>query len=174
MRDSRRDGDGFTLLELMITLAVLAVLAAIALPSFRYTLQSNHVATRVNAFVGAVAFSRSEAVRSSRGSGLCASADGAACGTDWAAGLLVWEDANGNGTLDEGETVARYISPDKSVIAQGPASGIIAFDSRGRRTDASDIAFTISPVDCRSGDRLQRKLAVNRTGTTTLTKETCE
>lgn len=174
MRDSMRGSGGFTLLELMITLVVLAVLAAIAFPNFRYTLQSNHVATRVNMLVGSLAFARSEAVRSSQGAGVCASANGTACGTDWTSGWLVWDDSNGNGVLDSGETVVRYVSPDSGVTAQGPAGGIVAFDSRGRRTDSSAVSFSITPADCRAGDTLLRTVTVNPTGSTTLAKGTCE
>ncbi len=73
---SLRRADGFTLVELMVTVAMLAILSAIAFPSFQSTLRSNRVATATNEMIAAIALARSEAVRNNRGSSICASSDG--------------------------------------------------------------------------------------------------
>ncbi len=70
MRFSGRT-DGFTLIELMVTLAVAAILAAMAAPSFRILLANNRLSTQTNELVGAVTFTRSEAVKRGRNVTLC-------------------------------------------------------------------------------------------------------
>src|SRR5690606_7896913 len=94
---SRRNFAGFTLLELMVVIAIAAILLALALPSFTSTLRSNRVATSTNELLATLSLARSEAVRNTRGAGVCTSADGGACGGDWDSGWLVWGDSNGNG-----------------------------------------------------------------------------
>ena len=54
---------GFTLIELMITVAMLAVLLGIAAPSFARMLASNRMATQTNDFIAALNLARMEAVR---------------------------------------------------------------------------------------------------------------
>lgn len=172
-RDLGRADDGFTLLELMVTLSVLAILLAVAIPSFRQTLQSNRVSTRVNELVGTIAYARSEAIRSSRGVGLCPSADGSSCGKDWSSGWLVWSDFNGNGTRNDGDTVVRSLSVGVGVATSGPTTGILAFDSRGR-SRSGGVSFSIQPTDCESNEPLLRTLTVSATGGTSVSKGTCE
>jgi len=53
---------GFTLLELMFTLTMAAVLLGLAIPSFRTMTASNRVVTQANEMVSAVNFARSEAI----------------------------------------------------------------------------------------------------------------
>ena len=55
--------NGFTLIELMITLAVAAILVTIGIPSFQYILQSNRIATQTNEMITGLNVARSEAVR---------------------------------------------------------------------------------------------------------------
>lgn len=57
---------GFTLLELMVTIAVLAILTTIAIPNFRDLVQSNRVTTQANELVSALTFARMEAVKRGR------------------------------------------------------------------------------------------------------------
>jgi type IV fimbrial biogenesis protein FimT len=52
----------FTLTELMITIAVAAILMAIALPSMRYTIFDNRVTSKTNELIGALNFARTEAI----------------------------------------------------------------------------------------------------------------
>lgn len=62
-RPATAHGQGFTLIELMITIAVAAVLLAIAIPNFRDLILRNELTTVTNDWVAAVNLARSEAVR---------------------------------------------------------------------------------------------------------------
>lgn len=101
---------GFTLIELMVTIAVVAVLAAIAFPSFQSTIRSSRVSSTNNEVLGLLSLARSEAIRSNRGGGVCGSSDGASCDGGWSGGMLAFADANGDGALSAGETVLRFVS----------------------------------------------------------------
>ena len=69
---------GFTLLELMITVAVLAILLSLGVPSFAETIRNNRVAAQTNELVTALSLARSEA--SKRGMPVSVCAGAAACG----------------------------------------------------------------------------------------------
>jgi len=53
---------GLTLIELLVTLAVLSILIAVAAPNFTNISSGNKLTAEVNGFVGALAYARSEAV----------------------------------------------------------------------------------------------------------------
>lgn len=162
---------GFTLIELMVTLAVAAILLGLALPSFQSSLRSNRVATATNDMLASISLARSEAIRSTRGGGVCSSNDGAACNGSWADGWLVWADANGNGALDGGETVLKYSRGDARLGATGPGA-VVAFDSRGRRRAGADQTLTLKPSEC-GGQPLQRTLTINAAGQVRTAKGSC-
>lgn len=84
---------GVTLLELMITLAILAILSTIAVPSFSNLHQDNSRTVAVNGFVHALYLARSEAIKRGHVVSLCKSADGATCNRDlaWNDGWMVFD-----------------------------------------------------------------------------------
>jgi len=93
---------GFTLVELMITLAVAVILIAIAVPSFRNLTLSNRLTTTANDIVGALNVARMEAVKRNASVQFCSNdadsngsgALGSACGTDAGAVLTIVNGAN--------------------------------------------------------------------------------
>lgn len=96
---------GFTMLEVIVTLAVCAITLGVGVPVMGNLINSNRVAGQVNALRGALALSRSEAVRRNLRVVLCKSADGQHCtkkGT-WGAGWIVYPDRNQNKHRDPQE-----------------------------------------------------------------------
>ena len=132
----------FTLIELMVTIAVAGVLLAIAIPSFSELVSNNRLSTRANEMVSAIAFARSESMKRGRPVTLCRSTNsgsgaetGWSCATGsggWETGWVVFEDTNSNGVADAGEPRLR-----------GKGSfGTTAYTMGGTGNVANRITFT--------------------------------
>jgi type IV fimbrial biogenesis protein FimT len=105
---------GFTLIELMVTLAVVAIVATIAIPAMGDMITRHRTTAAFNELQGLIGFARSEsAKRPAEPVLLCASNDSAKCTgeTDWSVGWIIARDANGNGSVDAGETILKVIGP---------------------------------------------------------------
>jgi type IV fimbrial biogenesis protein FimT len=87
---------GFTLFELLITIAIAALLMMVAAPSMLKTFKSNRVQSEASSFVGDLMLARTEAVKRGLGVSMCSSSDGATCltsGNTWQAGWVVFLDS---------------------------------------------------------------------------------
>jgi len=102
-----RKARGFTLVELMVGIVVLAVLLGLAVPAFRQTIESNRVTATTNDFVSALNYARSEALKRSNSVAVCSSTDGLTCAgsNSWNTGWIAFADINSNGNLDGAETM---------------------------------------------------------------------
>lgn len=173
----RKAHEGFSLIELMITISVLAVLVTIGLPSFQASMRSNRVATGTNELIASMSLARSEALRSPGGAAICPSSDGATCLPDdssWDGGWIVWIDADGNG-LPGGanDTVLRYVEAVEGLdIAPSSKQAILRFDRRGRPVNPMN--FTLASSKCPVGHGLVRELALTATGQIRTEKGQCE
>ena len=99
---------GFTLIELMVTLAVAGILLAVGVPSFINVIVGNRLATQSNELVSAFHWARSEAVKRNQPIRLCRAADAGA--TD-CAGAGLWEHwivVNPAGTVIRRGELRRY------------------------------------------------------------------
>lgn len=103
----RAHGRGLTLIELMVTIAIAAILAGLAAPSFRELMASNQLKSHASALLSSLLLARSEALKRNGRVVLCKSASGMACTQDggWEQGWIIFADANNNAALDAGETV---------------------------------------------------------------------
>ena len=169
--------DGFTLIELMVTIAIVAILLAIALPSFESSIRSNTVATTTNELMGSLALARSEAIRNPGGAVICTSLDGATCGGTWNDGWIVGPDLDADGTLGVGDRVVRYVEPRERLTLAATSSGgsatAIVFDRRGRVADGNRREVVMTPTTCPANAILMRSFVVRVTGQVTVTKGSC-
>ena len=90
MREQAKTSGGFTLIEMMIAITLMAILMAIAVPSFKDASLSSEVRSIANDLVAHAALARSEAIKRNAIVTLCVSADGATCGAGgWEQGWIV-------------------------------------------------------------------------------------
>jgi type IV fimbrial biogenesis protein FimT len=87
----RERNRGFTLYELMVTLAVAAIILSFGVPGFMSFIDNNRATTDANDLITALNLARSEATRRGAPVTVCRSTDGAICsaGTDWSVGWIV-------------------------------------------------------------------------------------
>ncbi|MDO5610987.1 MAG: Tfp pilus assembly protein FimT/FimU [Pseudomonadota bacterium] len=116
---------GFTLIEAMITVAILAILASIGWPSFRQLMKVNAVRAAAHEVSTDFAYARITAVNRGLRVVACPS-DGAACnnGREWGHGWIIFADANGNGERDGGEEILAH--------RQAKNDGLRVVSSQGR------------------------------------------
>lgn len=146
-RRSRR-ARGFTLIELMVAVAVIAILATVAAPSFQEIMHRNRLTAAANEYVAALQTARMEAIRRNRRAVLCPTTDGAAClGTDWTR-VLVFVDTNSNGTREATEEIVRdvQVASSGTGLSATSAATRIWFGADGRVSDGATRTASVSLV----------------------------
>ncbi|MEO0574912.1 MAG: GspH/FimT family pseudopilin [Pseudomonadota bacterium] len=100
---------GYTVLELMLAVAIVAIVAGFAVPSFLSTIRANRTVTINNELVSALTLARSEAIKRGNRVTVCPTADQVSClaGGTWESGWIVFDDPAGAGAVDSGETILR-------------------------------------------------------------------
>ncbi len=101
-------GSGFTLVELVVTLAVVSILVSMAAPSFSTFVKNARMVSQTNDIVAALNTARSEAVTRGIPVSICPSDDGLDCtGVAWDQGWIVFTDEDTPGTVDGTDEVIK-------------------------------------------------------------------
>ncbi len=182
---------GFTLIELMFTVAVLAVLLGIGVPNFRDFVRNGRMTSAANDLLADVNLARSEAVKRRVPVTLCKTTNGTSCSTDASVPFRRWivfvDDANaavvdplgndGDGEVDAGETVlaSRSIA---ATITPVTAGDRIRYQSSGFPVvDATNGLTRVLMCDARKsaisvgGSSAARGVTVSATGRPAVTRD---
>lgn len=118
---------GFTLIEILVAISILAILASLSVPMYTTTLASNRTRSAAYSLVGTLTYARSEAVK--RNTAVSVSP----VGTGWQDG---WTVTSGGNTLSLNE-------PAPALALTGPNAGV-SYLPTGRLNIPGNVLFTIS------------------------------
>jgi len=127
---------GFTLFELLFTIAIVGILLAVALPSFSSLIKDSKLVNTINQFNSLTALARSEAIKRNNAVALCRSANGSTCSIT-GNNIIIKSDSNDNGVFtdatDEMLRVFELIESgsDLTLYFQDFSSSMITFTSNG-------------------------------------------
>jgi type IV fimbrial biogenesis protein FimT len=173
MQSNRRDS-GFTMMELVMTMAIVVILGTIAIPGFKFVTSSNRVATEVNGLLGDIQFARSQAVKEGLSVTICTSTSGTGCtSTDWELGWIVFLDSNGNQAVDAGEVVVRTqpaFAGTDTFIATPATFHALTFNRMGYAPTGLPTAINVTLHDSTANTSWTRCVAINPIGSTVTEK----
>jgi len=177
--------NGFTLIEVLVTIVVVSILLAAGVPSFMDFIKNNRLSAQANSLVAAVQVTRNEAVKRGTGMVICAKdPDNVACSGDnnWTNGWIIFSDLDQDGALDgdgscattddhnKKECVLRTVTSLQSNTLAGNNSSI-RFQPDGAAVNAASTSITLTADDCKR--QQVRGITITRQGHATIAKQNC-
>lgn len=171
LRSDGAKSNGFTLIELMVTIALMAIMLSIAAPSFTSFRRNSELASIANNFLAALNAARTEAMKRN----MFAMVVPVNNDNDWSKGWVVFVDANDNGSYDSSADilVMQQEAPPPYITLTGnnstaASASYVRYDgsgfSRPKGSDLANTTLTISRSDAGSDVRQIRRVKIAVTG----------
>lgn len=140
----KRTAHGFTLIELMVTVAVIGITLSIAIPSFRGMVVDTRLSAQSNDMLGALKYTRSEAVKRNTRVTLCKKTVANTCAVttsataDWKGGWIIFVDGGTPGVVDAADTVLRVQNAltGSTLIGDGSVTNFVSYIGTGQTSAA--------------------------------------
>lgn len=162
-QSSQRHHAGFTLVELMVTIAVIAILAVAAVPSMTAMINNGRISSQSEELLSSIQLARSEAIRRNARVTLCAGSSGACSGsTSW--GQFTVFGADNTAAVAGADDVIRDTTLGGGVQVTGPTAPIV-FRPSGMIDTSQQLEASM--------DDLRRCIVVGISGAVSLTKSAC-
>lgn len=154
-----KNNHGFTLIELIVTLAVASILLLTGIPSLNEMTDRNRLVSQINSIAGSLALARSEAIKTGGIVTICASSDKATCNvTTWQSGWIAFTDIDKDAVIDSGDGDTKILIHDALTggtelrLTLSDGADIYQFlpDGSSRDRDSSGITigtFILCPKD---------------------------
>lgn len=166
---------GFTLIELMVTLGIGAIILSVGVPSFRNLIMDNRLVTNANQLVASINVARSAAVRYQRNATVCASTNydaavpNCTASTDWSNGWIVWVDKDRDAATDAGEILAVFGPLTNSLSLSSLGTAGFTYNARGFSLTGGDDLVLCDTRTAETG----RLIRVNAVGRTNVSRQAC-
>jgi type IV fimbrial biogenesis protein FimT len=167
---------GFTLLELVIVIAILGITTAFAAPELGTMIKNNRISGGASDFVAALQFAKAESAAQLNNVVICkknATSNGCTAGGDWQQGWIVFADTNGDAGFTAGEAILLNHEALHDNITFGGTAGVtnsITYRSSG--TTSIIAVQTLIMCDDRLFDSNARGILITITGRGSVMKAT--
>ena len=174
MMKTMKTSQGFTLVELLVTLLVATLLLTLGVPAMRDFVLDGRVVAVTNDFVTSINLARATAIKQQRNAQICVSTtwnnSPPTCtgGTNWTNGWVVWVDQDADTVLDANEVLRVSETQTGGTSLNGAASTLFQYDPTGF-VNAGD---TVDICDGRAGET-GRRVTVAATGRVNMRRIVC-
>jgi len=160
---------GFTLTELMVTVAILAVVLSVAVPGFGSLVRQNRAQTQSGLLLNALNLARSESIKRGGQVRVTSLNNG-----NWHAGWRIWVDRNGNTSFENGELIRVFPALSGGATLTSAVNEVI-FNAQGRLDSVAagataEFAYSMPSLECRD----ERIISVNATGRAAVSRKECQ
>ena len=168
---NNKKNNGFTLIELVITLTIIGILLGVVAPNMSTFVLSNRLTTQGNEFIADINLARSEAIKQAGNVGICASSTGTSCTGSWQSGWIMFRD--GDSSLTWTATTDSVLRTHESLSGNNTLSGpttIVVFNTSGLLANSAAAGnFTL----CNSQSGKSRVINIQATGRPSLSSGAC-